>query len=252
MARKKQDEAPKAVAAKEVPKAAKKRKPAPDQSEDTLKVEVARIADLTPHPKNYKVRPEDQLLHIGASLKQFGYYKNVVVGRGGVILAGHGVVEAATKIGWSTVPIHRVDVDPMSPEALKILALDNELPKFAETDDRALSEILRVIREQSPTSLLGTGYEDQTVAALVMVTRPSSEIGSLNEAGEWLGMPEYDVGDDRIRMIVLFETDEARQKFSDDLKMNCRKSARVWSVRWPIVEDADTSSIRFETEGAVT
>ena len=69
MARKKQDEAPKAVAAKEVPKAAKKRKPAPDQSEDTLKVEVARIADLTPHPKNYKVHPEDQLLHIGASLK---------------------------------------------------------------------------------------------------------------------------------------------------------------------------------------
>ncbi len=55
---------------------------------------VVPIAELKPHPRNYKKHPADQLAHLEASLKQYGQFRNVVVARDSTILAGHGVVAA--------------------------------------------------------------------------------------------------------------------------------------------------------------
>jgi hypothetical protein len=210
--------------------------------------ETVAIADLRPHPRNYKAHPEDQLAHIAESLKQFGVYRNVVVAKDGTILAGHGVVEAAKLVGFTTLPVKRMKLAADDPRAMKILALDNEVGKFGETDDRKLSEILREIRDQDAVGLLGTGYDDQSLAAFLMVTRPASEIKSTDEAAEWVGMPEYDPGEVQFKLVVTFKNEADRKAFADKHALTIDKMERVtWSTRWPFTRREDAHSIRFES-----
>lgn len=76
-------------------------------------------------------------------MREFEFYKPIVIARDGTILAGHGIAEAARPLGIETVPVTRLDLDPDDPKALKILVDDNKVSGLAEQDDRALSEMLR-------------------------------------------------------------------------------------------------------------
>jgi ParB-like chromosome segregation protein Spo0J len=131
--------------------------------------EVVPLASLKPHQRNYKRHPPEQIEHLCASLRQYGQFRNVVVARDSTILAGHGVVQAMAKLGWAEVTVVRLDLDPKSAKALKLVALDNELPKFAETDDRALTDLLREV--STVEGLLGTGFDDRSLEALVGESR---------------------------------------------------------------------------------
>lgn len=209
--------------------------------------EVVELADLRPHPRNYKRHPEEQLRHIVSSLEQYGVYRNVVISRDNTILAGHGVVEAAKLTGRSTIAVRRLDLDSDSPAALKVVTADNELGRFADSDDRALSELLKEIKDKDDLGLLGTGYDEKMLAALAMVTRPASELRDMNEAAEWVGMPEYDEGGIPIRLVVTFPSEVERKRFLDEKKLKVVKQVgSTWSARWPTVENEDLASVRFE------
>lgn len=210
-------------------------------------IEVVDAQRLRPHPRNYKAHPEEQLEHIGALLKEFGFFKNVVAARDYTLLAGHGVVEAAKRVGMGgAVPVRVLDLAADDPLAMKVLAADNELGKFAETDDRALSLMLKDIRDSGPRGLLGTGYDDQRLAALLMVTRPASEISNIDEAAEWVGMPDYDGGEAQIKLVITFPTEVDRKRFVDAQQMKIVKIAGLtWSTRWPAVENEDVHSLKF-------
>lgn len=214
----------------------------------TYDTELVDIAVLKEHPRNYRKHPEDQLRHIGESLRQHGFYRNVVVARDNTILAGHGVVKAAQQTGLTTVPVFRLNVLPDSPLALKVLAGDNELTRFADTDDRALTDLLREVAREDESGLLGTGFDEKMLAALVMNTRMSHEIANMDEAAEWVGMPEYDPGDPQIRLIITFKTAEDQQRFAQqhpDITID-KASGRIWTTRWPFTEREDVAGIRFE------
>lgn len=205
-------------------------------------------ASLRPHPRNYRTHPEDQLRHIGESIREHGFYRNVVIARDGTILAGHGVIEAAAKVGITRVPVFRLGISPESPAALKILTGDNELGRFAEVDDRALSELLKEIATTDEVNgLLGTGYDEKMLASLVMVTRPAAEIKDINAAAEWLGMPAYEEGGTPIRLVVSFNSDADRERFVKEQGMRIDKIAgATWSTRWPFTEREDVAGFRFE------
>ncbi len=123
---------------------------------------MTAIADLKPHPRRYKSHPDEQLDHLAHSIRTHGFYQPVVVARDYTILAGHGVVQAAERLSISEVPVVRLDLDPGETRALKIMIGDNELRKFAKTDDRRLCDLLRIIKPSDP--LLGTGYNDVRLA----------------------------------------------------------------------------------------
>ena len=46
---------------------------------------------LKPHPRNYRDHPQDQIDHLIQSIRENGFYRNVVVANDNTILAGHGV-----------------------------------------------------------------------------------------------------------------------------------------------------------------
>lgn len=206
------------------------------------------IANLTPHPRNYRRHPEDQIAHIMQSLREHGFYRNVVVARDMTMLAGHGVLIAATRLGLATVPGVELDLDPMEPRALKILAGDNELARFADDDDRMLTDLLREIKDNNVAGLLGTGYDEQMLASLVFVTRPESEIANMDAAAQWVGLPGFESPQGKELLLVVHFDDEAgRDELVEKLGMVItRKERLTWSGWYPPREKRDMTSVEFD------
>ncbi len=211
----------------------------------------ADIAELKPHPRNYRTHPEDQLKHLVASLRRFGQYRSVVVSEDWFILAGHGIVEAAKKAGWNTLEIKRVNIKHDSTAALKILTADNEVLHLAERDDRGLTEILKELKDNDVEGLLATGYDDMQLAALLLATRPESEIKGMDAAAAWVGMPEYDVEKKEYKLIVSFPDAKHRDEFlkAHGLPVVYKGNEYTWVSRWPEEGRRDWESLRFKGKG---
>jgi DNA modification methylase len=102
-----------------------------------------------------------------ASLQQYGWARNVVISSDGIILAGHGIVEAARQTGMKQVPVHRIEYASDDPRAAKFLVLENEVSRLAEDDEEQLVRLLREISSEAPEGLSGTGYDAASLDALI-------------------------------------------------------------------------------------
>lgn len=195
---------------------------------NTQNVELVELTKLKEHARNYKSHPQDQIDHIVHSIKQHGVYKNIVVASDYTILAGHGVFKAAKIVGLDKLPVIKLNIDPNSTQAIKIITADNEISKLAESDDRALTELLKEI--STDDSLLGTGFDEKMLANLVFVTRPASEIKNFDEAQEWVGMPDFERSPEPLKIIVQFETEENRSAFCSLLGIETPNKTResIW------------------------
>lgn len=207
---------------------------------------LARVDELRPHPRNYRSHPEDQRKQIARSVREHGFYRNVVAARDGTILAGHGVVETARDLGLDEVPVVFLDVDPDSPRALRVLAGDNTLALFAVDDDRALAELLKGLNAEAD-GLLGTGFDEAMVANLAMVTRSAEELADFDAAAEWVGMPEFVPGEKRLQLVLAFDSEEERDALVERLGVTIAKKTRgTWSAWFPPRERADLDSLLYE------
>jgi ParB-like nuclease domain len=210
------------------------------------KTEIVPIAYLTPHHRNYQTHPDDEIEHIMESIRLHGIYRNVVITETGTILAGHGVIEAARRLGLIEIPVIRLAYASDDPRALQVLIGDNEIHHLAQVDDRALTELLRGLKDVD--SLLGTGYDEMMLASLVMVTRPESEIAGMNEAAQWVGLPEYDEGENKVQIVVNFLNEEDCQEFCHLHGLEQGKTAMRGARKsywWPPQRQDDVRSLRF-------
>jgi hypothetical protein len=215
---------------------------------------------LKPHPRNYKTHPKEQLDHLVTSIREHGFYRNVVVARDYTILAGHGVVQAVQSMGMfgidghgdTRVPIVKLDIDPDDPRALKLLVADNELGKMADANDRQMSELLRDV--MTADDLLGTGFDEQSLAGLLMVTRSKAEIAAKDHSSEWIGMPEYQSTPEPFKLVMNFDDEAGRLAFMKSIGVQQghlgRCEGRTWTLRWPLRERADLYALRFEFDEA--
>jgi hypothetical protein len=142
------------------------------------------------------------------------------------------LVLAAESIGLETLPATRLNIEPDSVEALKILAGISEIGKLSDIDDRKLTELLKEVKDAG--GLEGTGYDEMQLANLLMVSRPAHEIADLNEAAEYVGLTDFEAEKDRPKIVISFETEAEREQFSDANGMKIlKKSGLVWSTRYP-------------------
>ncbi len=208
---------------------------------------LKKLADLKPHPENYNEHPDDQVEEIAKSIEQHGQYRAVVVTEDDYILAGHGVCLALAKNGAEEVVTVVLPYAHDDAAAKKVLAADNTLSMFAMRDDRALSELLKEIKDFDEWGLEGTGFDEMMLANLVMVTRPASEIENHDAAGEWLGMPGFEPKKTDLRVVVLFRDDEDRKAFCEKVGLPSGKETSVtWSTWWPPKAKEDLKSVKYE------
>jgi ParB-like chromosome segregation protein Spo0J len=106
-----------------------------------LLVEQLPLKDLHPDPRNPRQHSDRQIKQIGASIKSFGFNVPVLVGQGNCLLAGHGRLEAARRLGYSVVPAIRLEhLSPSQARAFSIA--DNRLTEISTWDEQLLGEIL--------------------------------------------------------------------------------------------------------------
>jgi ParB-like chromosome segregation protein Spo0J len=98
---------------------------------------VALVADLIPYALNSREHSDDQVAQIAASIRAFGFTNPVLIDEANNLIAGHGRVMAARKLGMTEVPaIVVTGMDERKRRALIIA--DNKLALNASWDMEAL------------------------------------------------------------------------------------------------------------------
>ena len=110
------------------------------------KWQEVKINLLRPYEKNAKKHSQDQIEKIAASIREFGFLNPVLIDRDYNLIAGHGRLEAAKKLGWKTVPAVYVDGLSNAQRRAYILA-DNRLGELAEWDDDLVAEELESLQD---------------------------------------------------------------------------------------------------------
>lgn len=124
----------------------------------------AKVADLIPYARNSRTHSEEQVTKIAASIKEFGFLNPVITDGENGIIAGHGRIMAAQKLGIEEVPTVEASHLTEAQKRAYIIA-DNRLALDAGWDD----EMLRV--EFAELEELGfdlelTGFELDEIAEL--------------------------------------------------------------------------------------
>lgn len=101
-------------------------------------IEQTAIEALIPYARNSRTHSEAQVAQIAASIREFGFTNPVLVDGEGGIIAGHGRVLAARKLGMETVPTIRIDYLTDAQKRAYIIA-DNKLALNAGWDEELLA-----------------------------------------------------------------------------------------------------------------
>jgi hypothetical protein len=169
-----------------------------------MEIEYRDPATLTPHPENYRHHPPEQVAEICKSIRAHGQVKNIIVNPEGIILCGHGVVQAAQEMGQPEVAVFVFD--GTEAEQRKLMVADNELSRMAEDDERSLMSLLREIDEDFG-DLRGTGWDERA-----MKDRLDALAAEDFESGEYDDLPPNDLGDIDAKWMVVIEcADEMQQ-----------------------------------------
>src|SRR6056297_4230389 len=70
-----------------------------------LSIEHRPLVDLVPFANNARTHSEAQVAQIASSIREFGFNNPVLVDGANGIIAGHGRVMAARKLGLAEVPV---------------------------------------------------------------------------------------------------------------------------------------------------
>ena len=109
-------------------------------------VERRPIADLIPYVNNARTHSDEQVAQIAASMKEWGWTNPVLIDDAGMIIAGHGRVSAARKLGFTDAPVMVASGWTEAQKKAYVLA-DNQLATNAGWDAELLSTELRGLDE---------------------------------------------------------------------------------------------------------
>ena len=117
------------------------------------------IGTLKLYERNARTHSQKQLRQIANSIKAFGFTNPVLVDQNGMIIAGHGRVEAAKAIGMAEVPTIRLDHLTEDQVRAYILA-DNKLAAEAGWDNAILAiELQHLLTIESDLDITLTGFD---------------------------------------------------------------------------------------------
>ena len=118
-------------------------------------VELLPIVDLVPYANNPRTHPSANVAKLAESLKQYGWTNPVLITDTKEIIAGHGRVLAANKLGLSAAPCIRLS--HLTPEQVKAYRLaDNRLGLDSDWDD----ELLRIELADLDLDSVLTGFDE--------------------------------------------------------------------------------------------
>lgn len=109
-----------------------------DHAERQLAVEYRPLDTLVPYARNAGTHSDAQIAEIAGSIRQFGFTNPALIGEDGRLIAGHGRVLAARKLGMETVPT--IVLSGLSETQRRALIIaDNRIAINARWDEQLLA-----------------------------------------------------------------------------------------------------------------
>lgn len=120
-----------------------------------LNVQQIELEQLVPYARNARTHSDSQVAQIAGSIAEFGFVNPVLVGGDNIIIAGHGRVMAAKKLGLETVPTIKLDHLTENQRRALVIA-DNKIAENAGWDEELLRlELQNLADEDFDLDLLG-------------------------------------------------------------------------------------------------
>ena len=147
------------------------------------KIERRKVDDLIPYARNARTHSDEQVAQLAASIKEWGWTTPVLIDEDGEIIAGHGRVMAARKLGIEEVPTMTATGWTKAQKQAYVLA-DNQLPQNAGWDMDLLSvEMKDLDADGFDLSLIGFG-DDMLANMLVDETEGLTDEDAVPEVPE--------------------------------------------------------------------
>lgn len=211
---------------------------------------------LKPHPKNSNKHPAEQIERLANIIKYQGWRQPIVVSkRSDFIVAGHGRLDAAKKLGLHKVPVSFQHFDDETQELAHMVA-DNAIALWAELDVDAIKEQIPDFSEGFDLELLGLEslddllpkedpYADKDADAVPEVVEPKAKLGQIYKLGEHRLM----CGDSTSINAVekLMNGEKADMVFTDPpYGINAIKSSGVLSARYTQYENEESDQCALD------
>jgi len=152
------------------------------------RIETWLIDKLIPFARNPRTHSDAQIAQIAASIQEFGFNNPILVDTKAGIIAGHGRLLAARKLGLTEVPVIVLDHLSEAQKRAYIIA-DNKLAENAGWDDELLRSELAALQEEDFDVCL-LGFEDDDLARLLAA---QDATGGLTDEDAVPALPETPV-----------------------------------------------------------
>jgi DNA modification methylase len=131
-----------------------------------LNVEYRKVEALIPYARNPRTHTDEQVAKIAASIVEYGWTNPVLVDGDNGVIAGHGRLAAARKLGLPEVPV--IELAHLSATQRRAYVIsDNRLALDAGWDEELLALELAELSEAGYDLTL-TGFEDAEIQALLV------------------------------------------------------------------------------------
>lgn len=118
------------------------------------------VTELIPYVNNSRTHSDDQVAQIAASIKEFGWTNPILIDGENGIIAGHGRLQAARKLGYKEVPT--IELSGLSEAQKKAYIIaDNKLALNAGWDNEMLKiELTDLLSQGFALDVLGFDQAD--------------------------------------------------------------------------------------------
>jgi len=132
-----------------------------------IKIAQVSVQSLIPYARNSRKHSDEQVAQIAASIKEFGWTNPILVDGENGIIAGHGRLAAARKLGLEEVPVielaHLTEIQKRA-----LIIADNKLALNADWDNEMLALELEELQLEG-FDLALTGFDEDELNKLMPV-----------------------------------------------------------------------------------
>ena len=130
-----------------------------------MQIKEVEVTALIPYAKNSRTHDDAQVAQIAASIKEFGWTNPILVDGDKGVIAGHGRLLAARKLGHDKVPV--IELKHMTEAQKKAYVIaDNKLALNAGWDTAMLSIEMQELEDEG-FDLTLLGFDDKELNALL-------------------------------------------------------------------------------------
>lgn len=188
-----------------------------------MEIVYKKINELKPYENNSRTHDESQIKQICESIKEYGWTNPVLIDEKGMIIAGHGRVEAGKKLNIKEVPCIVLSGLTEAQKKAYVIA-DNKMALNAGWNEELLKTELENLKELD-FDLELTGFSKKELDKLF------DEINESNPYTAKTEIPQYEIKGEMPEIYELIEEEKVNQLIEDIRKSNVGEKEKEFLIK---------------------